>query len=130
MYEHLLKLIEFQAVETTSYCIQKFYYPEVYKKRLAKGIVLKWRIGMTDNEKKVLKAFYQAVCDGPGMMDRVTSKKLGMALEEFREIVNDFIDYGFLPGHYSVRGGRGNEKGWDSQGNQLSQEAIEIAKEL
>ena len=28
---------------------------------------------MTDNEKKVLKAFYQAVCDGPGMMDRVTS---------------------------------------------------------
>ena len=78
---------------------------------------------MTDNEKKVLKAFYQAVCDGPGMMDRVTSKKLGMELEEFREIVNDFIDYGFLPGHYSVRGGRGNEKGWDSQGNQLSQEA-------
>ncbi len=85
---------------------------------------------MTDNEKKVLKAFYQAVCDGPRKMDRVTGKKLGIELKEFREIVNNFIDRGFLPDHYSVHGGRNNEKGWNSQGNQLSQEAIEIAKEL
>ena len=85
---------------------------------------------MTDNEKKVLKAFYQAVCDGPRKMDRVTAKKLGIELEEFREMENNFIDRGFLPDHYSVRGGSNNEKGWNSQGNQLSQEAIEIAKEL
>ena len=55
---------------------------------------------MTDNEKKVLKAFYQAVCDGPRKMDRVTGKKLGIELKEFREIVNNFIDRGFLPDHY------------------------------
>ena len=85
---------------------------------------------MNETEKKVLKAFYDAHLKGNGAMGRVTSKKLGISKEEFRAIIEKFKDNGYLPGAFSVRGGKNNSAGWIDQGNELSDEAIEIAKML
>lgn len=85
---------------------------------------------MNENERKVLKAFYDAYLKGNGAMGRVNSKKLGISKEEFRAIIEKFKDNEYLPGAFFVRGGKNNSSGWIDQGNELSDEAIEIAKML
>lgn len=85
---------------------------------------------MTESEKKVLKGLYGAYSKKDGSMGRMTSKKLNMSREEFQSIIRKFMDYGFLPDAFEVRGGKGNSSGWLDQGNELSEEAIKIAKEL
>lgn len=78
----------------------------------------------------MLKGLYGAYLKKDGSMGRVTSKKLNLSKEEFQTIIKKFISYGYLPGSFEVRGGKGNWAGWLGQGNELSEEAIQIAKEL
>ncbi len=85
---------------------------------------------MDETEKKVLKALYSAYLKGDGSMNRITSKKLGIDKDEFQAVIQRFRDCGYLPDSFAVHGGKENSKGWFEQGNDLSDEAIEIAKSI